>query len=197
MQNKKCSICGIEKSISEFNKHSGCKYGVRPQCKKCHSEQSSKWQKDNYEHRKEYLMNWYSENPEKVKKQREEYKDIKNKRRREMYKNDEEYRKQRLIDASNWQKNNPKKRKNQRLREAYGITYEEFEKLLDKSEHKCQICGFSDKSDKKMFPIVDHCHKNGNVRGILCAKCNFALGQFNDNIDSLKNAIKYLKKDIK
>lgn len=192
MQLKKCSICKIEKEISEFNKHSGCKFGVRPQCKKCHSLQSSKWQEENKDKKKEYLKKWNKENKDKVKKQRESYKDIKNEKRRERYRNDEEYRNDRLKDVREWQKNNPKKRKNQRLKQ-YGITYIEFESLMNKCNRKCEICGYDNIEDKKTFPVVDHCHESGKVRGILCSKCNFALGHFNDSIDNLQNAIKYLK----
>lgn len=153
---------------------------------------SNKWQKQNYEHRKEYLKQWHKENIEKVKKQREDYKDIKNKKRREKYKNDEEYKKKRLIESKKWQENNPDKRKNQRLKQ-YGISFDEFNLLLIKANNKCQICGYDNIDDKKIFPVIDHCHNNGNVRGILCSKCNLALGHFNDSIENLENAIKYLK----
>lgn len=193
MQLKHCKICNIEKPINEFNSHSGCKFGVRPECKKCHSNQSVKWQKENKEHRKTYLHLWHIENKEKVKEQRENYKDIKNQKRRDKYKEDEEYRINRLKDSKKWQDENPNKRKNQRLKQ-YGLTFEEFELLLDKAEHKCEICGYSDKSDKKIFPVVDHCHNTNKVRGILCSKCNLALGHFNDDINSLKNAINYIIK---
>jgi hypothetical protein len=40
---------------------------------------------------------------------------------------------------------------------------------------------------------VDHCHTTGKIRGLLCSKCNPALGAFNDNIEILNSAIKYLK----
>ena len=46
-----------------------------------------------------------------------------------------------------------------------------------------------------MFPLVDHCHTSNEVRGILCLKCNMALGNFKDSIENLQNAIKYLKGD--
>lgn len=41
---------------------------------------------------------------------------------------------------------------------------------------------------------VDHCHKSGKVRGILCANCNKGLGMLNDDINTLHNLIKYLSK---
>jgi hypothetical protein len=189
----KCKTCLVSKPIAEFAKCRRCKRGVRGDCKKCHSKKSIINQKKNKVKRKEYLKKWHQENKEKVKQNRENYKDIKNKKRRDKYANDEEYRNKRKLEARKWQQDNPKKRKNHRLKQ-YGITYEDFIELLDKAEHKCQICGYSDKSDKKMFPVVDHCHNTNIVRGILCSKCNMALGNFNDSIDNLKNAILYLKK---
>jgi hypothetical protein len=39
---------------------------------------------------------------------------------------------------------------------------------------------------------IDHCHKTGKIRGLLCKNCNQGLGQFKDNIDLLLSAAKYL-----
>jgi hypothetical protein len=41
--------------------------------------------------------------------------------------------------------------------------------------------------------MVDHCHKTGIVRGLLCVQCNLAIGQFNDNPEIVKIAAKYLE----
>ena len=45
----------------------------------------------------------------------------------------------------------------------------------------------------KMKLVVDHCHKNGQVRGLLCHNCNRALGLLGDDIGSIKNCIEYLE----
>ena len=62
----------------------------------------------------------------------------------------------------------------------YGITKEDYDKMLKKQEGKCAGC-------KKEFtnPHIDHCHRTGKGRGILCPKCNKALCQVNDDIDIL------------
>lgn len=75
------------------------------------------------------------------------------------------------------------------LRNLYGITETDFDEMYIKQKGKCAIC--RKQTDKKFN--VDHCHKTKKVRGLLCWSCNMAIGYFKDNIDSLKNAIKYLK----
>ena len=71
--------------------------------------------------------------------------------------------------------------------------------LLDKSNHKCQICGKSELINdpatyKKISNLcVDHCHESMRVRGILCRSCNSGLGYFKDSENLLKLAVKYLQ----
>ena len=48
-------------------------------------------------------------------------------------------------------------------------------------------------SNRQNNPHIDHNHKTNKIRGILCGNCNMGLGHFKDNLDVLKNAIKYLE----
>ena len=79
----------------------------------------------------------------------------------------------------------------------YGMTSIEVENMVEKQQHRCFICErkFNSK-DKLTKPNVDHCHKSGKIRGILCGKCNMALGLFRDNPLVLQRAAKYLCDDI-
>ena len=61
---------------------------------------------------------------------------------------------------------------------------------LYKTYKVCQICG---NIDYRRMLNIDHCHKTGKVRGLLCDSCNKALGLFKDNVESLNKAIEYLK----
>jgi hypothetical protein len=72
-----------------------------------------------------------------------------------------------------------------------GITHEERDALLKEQGGKCAACGTHDPGSVKGWH-VDHCHKNGGIRGILCATCNIALGQVNDSVERLEALIKYL-----
>lgn len=78
----------------------------------------------------------------------------------------------------------------------YGITLEEYLDLAEKQNFVCAICG------KENFPmngchsgclVVDHDHKTGKVRGLLCHNCNRALGLFQDSPFLLEKASDYLK----
>lgn len=73
-----------------------------------------------------------------------------------------------------------------RRRNKYGLEIGEYDKFLQKQNFKCAICNL----EKKL--IIDHCHKTGRVRGLLCQTCNSALGKVKDNIEILASAIMYL-----
>lgn len=85
-------------------------------------------------------------------------------------------------------------RRDKYLREKYGITEQDYDKMLKDQNFQCDICG-STKNNKKKYFAVDHCHESGKVRGLLCDNCNTGLGQFKDTIHNLKQAIEYLKKN--
>lgn len=83
--------------------------------------------------------------------------------------------------------------RNYHLRQRYGITAKDFDALLTEQGMLCPICL------KRPAVHVDHDHKSGKVRGILCEPCNGMLGQFKDNIQTIRNAIQYLnfhKRDV-
>jgi hypothetical protein len=56
----------------------------------------------------------------------------------------------------------------------------------------CQVCGISEEKHGKRL-AVDHCHSTGNVRGLLCSKCNTALGQLDDSLERIAELYSYLK----
>jgi hypothetical protein len=63
------------------------------------------------------------------------------------------------------------------LRKKYGITSLQFEKLFLSQKSKCSICAHSTPKNKRGWHL-DHCHKTGRVRGILCHVCNTKLGWY-------------------
>lgn len=86
---------------------------------------------------------------------------------------------------------NPRKVKANLLRK-YGITLEQFEAMLKDQGNACKICKTSTPGGKGTFH-VDHCHKTGVVRGLLCHHCNALLGHAKDQVTILEEAIRYLK----
>lgn len=96
--------------------------------------------------------------------------------------------------------NDPKYRDYQRdssLRATYGISLEEYNLMLDEQGGVCAICGEEErrlhpKTQEQQMLSVDHCHETNQIRGLLCADCNFMLGNAKDNISTLAKAIQYL-----
>ena len=89
-------------------------------------------------------------------------------------------------------KQNPEKHKSASLELKYGITMDEYNKMLESQKGVCFICSMPCKSGRSLS--VDHCHKTGKVRGLLCVSCNNGLGRFNDSIELLQKSINYLEK---
>ncbi len=73
----------------------------------------------------------------------------------------------------------------------YGVTKEFVLELYAKQNGKCAICG--NPSQTKRFLHVDHCHKTGAVRGLLCHGCNVGIGALRDDPDIISKALHYLK----
>lgn len=71
----------------------------------------------------------------------------------------------------------------------YGISVDEYDDLYSKQDGACAIRG-KDNSGKRL--CVDHCHSTGNIRGLLCHRCNVGIGMFLDNTELLASAILYL-----
>ena len=78
------------------------------------------------------------------------------------------------------------------LRYLYNITLKDYDFMLISQAGVCKICNGIDNGYWNRL-AVDHSHTTGLVRGLLCAKCNKGLGQFNDNPDLLIKAAYYLK----
>jgi len=94
--------------------------------------------------------------------------------------------------AQYFQRNKEKMRlfhRNYYLISKFGITLEDYENMFISQNGLCAICGLPPTED---VLVVDHEHLSGNIRGLLCQKCNKAIGFFNDSTSILTNAIDYL-----
>jgi len=78
------------------------------------------------------------------------------------------------------------------LMKTYGITINDYDKLLLLQDNKCAICGEKNKSNRHYH--VDHCHKSGVIRGILCHSCNVGIGNFREDHNIFVKAVEYLGK---
>jgi hypothetical protein len=84
------------------------------------------------------------------------------------------------------------------LKSKYGMTWAEYQKMLKTQRQRCAICGRKEKRPGRSGKIrtlsVDHDHRTGSVRELLCADCNVGLGCVDDNIKTLQTMIAYLQK---
>lgn len=75
-----------------------------------------------------------------------------------------------------------------------GVCNTEYDKMLTQQKGKCAICNSTLNSSRYTKFSVDHCHKSGKVRGLLCSACNTSLGMMKDSPLRLRRAAEYLER---
>ena len=134
-------------------------------------DSNKKWAAKNPEKMKEYRKRWATKNPDYHKKW-----SAKNPGRRTEI-------------SKKWREKHPEKVKDLDLRMKYGIDLKTFKEILEIQKNKCAICERIKKLD------VDHCHKTGRIRGLLCRSCNGRLAGL-DNPEFFTKAMAYLGKTL-
>jgi hypothetical protein len=193
-----CCICNKEKLITDFYKDNSKKFGISDTCKVCSKKYSREYAQNHHNKVIEYQNEYREKNKNKKQEYQKQYYE-KNKKElrayRAKYKNEheEEIKEQ----QKQYRLKYPEKIKNHDLLSGHGITLNDYNKMLKEQNNGCAICGNpeTDKEvNKKVKSLsVDHDHKTGKVRGLLCSKCNKGIGLFQDNIKLLQSAINYLK----
>jgi hypothetical protein len=91
-------------------------------------------------------------------------------------------------------------RQGQRFRRYDGLTREEFTSAGEERGWRCDICGQVPLPDSRRimldelpYLVVDHCHRSGERRGLLCGPCNTAIGLLADDPDRAAAAAAYLR----
>lgn len=92
-----------------------------------------------------------------------------------------------------YNKKNPDKSRSSRLKNVFGITIDDYNRMFLEQNGKCACC-HKHQSEFKRRLAVDHCHRSGKVRALLCTTCNTALGMIKENVETLKEMISYLNK---
>lgn len=180
---KFCNYCKETKNSSDFYYKKDRKDNLDTYCKICTLSKNKILynKKESYKKtRKEYKI----KNKEKIAQKEKEYRKVnkeKIKIRVEKYIND-----------------NREIIKNKVIFKKYGLTSQEYNNLLLECNNLCSICKNSETTKHRNGNIkslsIDHCHKTGKVRSLLCTNCNIVLGKFNDSIKLFENTISYLKK---
>lgn len=171
---KKCCRCKLEKELELFDTDNSRKDKRSAWCTECKrkwmKEYRKKFEGKIREQQKIYQFKWYNDNKERLKKNFKAYYEI----------NKEAF----------------KIRNKKSYFRRYGITYEEAMAMWIKQNKLCRIC------NTELLPLgtqltkgfcVDHDHKTGKFRGILCHNCNAGIGMFKENIELIKLAVKYLE----
>lgn len=89
------------------------------------------------------------------------------------------------------------KKSDKHIEKKYGLSPEAYTQMVLDQQNQCAICGTTNPGGQTVRKWhVDHDHKTGKVRGLLCFRCNIGLGYFLDDPDALTSAARYLLQSI-
>jgi len=165
IKHKTCTKCKQIKKSSDFNKNPRYKTGLSYWCRDCV---------------KLWWHTYFGKHKKKIQKLRKKYK-LKN-------------RLKILKQSKKYNNNHKKEHQNAQLKKKFGFGILEYKKLFKLQNGRCAICKKPEKIKRHNRIInlaVDHNHKNGIIRGLLCFQCNRLLGYFDKNPNLLKSILKY------
>jgi len=174
---KSCTKCGVKKGLSEFVKRSRNKSGYGNWCKECSNSNRREWVKIKQLKTAPVEKHCYS-----CGKTQQDYKFYNN------ISSPDGLHSMCKVCVSEYGKRNKKRFTKQKRFRKYNITEEQYDFLLWSQDNKCACCGNKFDTDTR----IDHCHDTGEIRGILCNRCNVGLGMFLDGINRLQKACQYL-----
>lgn len=175
MDIKTCTKCKKQfpATLEFFYKNAGGKFGITPRCKPCVNE-------DNVASHAKRL----AANPEKIRAQASA------RTKKHYHSNIEKGRARAVASAAKARKDPVKRAKIYARKRAggAGLTPEQIEQIKLNQGNLCAICAAPDPTD------LDHCHKSGEIRWLLCTHCNRGLGAFRDSPELMRKAADMLER---
>lgn len=166
---KTCALCKTTKPLRDFHKNTRSKDGACSYCKPCAKAKVDEWKIANPDRRAANQSNYNRKNRSKIREAGQARRDA---------------------DPDKYAKLNAGYRRKCRLKRQYGLTEDDLVSMIEKQGGRCAICHRAFSKDRP--PVVDHCHREGHVRGALCNPCNLALGHVEKD-GFLENALSYLR----
>ncbi len=163
---KQCRVCGELKPLDDFYKSAGMRDGYRNDCKVCNLAARAAKYAENPVPYIARVKRWQQENAERLNAYHREYRQRPERKTRER----ETY-----------------------LLRKYGITLEDYDRRLEEQGGVCAICKEARPEERTLH--VDHDHVTGKIRGLLCFRCNNAIGDLRDDIDLVFRMLDYLDRD--
>jgi hypothetical protein len=163
---KRCRGCSEVKPLDDFYANPQGRGGLRPECKECTKARRKAWYAENREREIERVRQWALANPEKIA--------------------------DKIARATGSEKKKASDRRSY-LKRTYGLTVEDYERMLAEQDGVCAICKQPRPENRTLH--VDHDHETGEIRALLCFRCNNALGDFEEEYELFQRAADYLDRD--
>lgn len=173
---KICKACNIEKALQEFYRDSRQRDGRTFRCKTCKNAAAKQERKVSTRPRARQKR-YASAHPDRIQAKERRYHEA-NPGLKKLW--NEKYSEQQ------WSASLKK----------YGLTKDSYMELANRQDGLCKICSLPEVSKRIRRLSVDHCHKTNLVRGLLCGKCNKAIGLLKDSPELASNAASYLRAGV-
>jgi hypothetical protein len=163
---KTCTACGQSKPIDQFYRAAGMADGHRSDCIPCNLAAKKARTALDPQANRDRVRRWQLDNPERYRAKQLEYA--------------ASGRKQ-VADRKSY------------LKRKYGMTIADYERMFEAQGGVCAICREARPEERTLH--VDHDHETGVIRGLLCFRCNQAIGSLQEDYEIFQTAADYLDRD--